>query len=174
MNARKSLTDMTDLDPAKPRRKRLKTLGIRFVATCVLLSAVAVIAVLSLVGTRLAAPDWVRSHLTTKINADLSGLSLDVAEVSILLQDNWVPEISMQSVVIADDIGTPLVKLSDVQGTADLSERTSALKSWTCSMGVETGEPKNVVLQEHGQYDGPDSLRCGEGRLDEGGGDVVG
>ncbi|MEL7397177.1 MAG: DUF3971 domain-containing protein [Pseudomonadota bacterium] len=122
MNARKSLTDMTDLDPAKPRRKRLKTLGIRFVATCVLLSAVAVIAVLSLVGTRLAAPDWVRSHLTTKINADLSGLSLDVAEVSILLQDNWVPEISMQGVVIADDIGTPLIKLSDVQGTADLSE----------------------------------------------------
>lgn len=122
MNARTSLTDTTDPDPAKPRPKRLKRFGIWCIATCTLLSVVALVAVLSLLGTRIAAPEWVREHITTKINTDLNGLSIDVQDVSILLQDNWVPEIAMQRVMIADDIGTPLVQLSHVQGTADLGE----------------------------------------------------
>ncbi|MEL6648831.1 MAG: hypothetical protein AAFQ05_14290, partial [Pseudomonadota bacterium] len=113
---------MSEQTPAKPRRSGIKKFCIWFTATTVILCGAAVIAVLSLVGTRIAVPDWAQHKVVEKINADLSGLSLGFAGLSILLQDNWVPRLEMQNVVVSDDIGTPLVQLSDVQGTADLGQ----------------------------------------------------
>lgn len=122
MNARKTLSDMSEQTPAKPRRSGVKKFCLWFGATSAILCVAAFVAVLSLVGTRIAVPDWAQVKVTEKINADLTGLSLGFGGLSILLQDNWVPELEMYNVVVTDDIGTPLVQLSDVQGTADLGQ----------------------------------------------------
>ncbi len=75
---------------------------------------------MSLIGTRIVAPDWVRATVAEKINDDVSGLSLAFGELSVILERNWVPRLVMQNVVVSDGYGTPLMQLSDVQGTAAL------------------------------------------------------
>lgn len=121
MTTRKFLTEMPEQTPDTPPRTRLKKAGLWFVATTVVLCCAAVIAVMSLIGTRVAVPDWVRAHVAEKINADLDGLTLAFGDMSILLQDNWIPEMAMRNVVITDDSGAPLIQLSNVQGTSALS-----------------------------------------------------
>lgn len=120
--APQKLSEMQEETRPKTPRKRLKKFSIWFCASTTVFVLLGVIGVLSLVGTKIAMPDWVRAQVLDKINADLDDLSVNFGKVSILLQDNWVPELAAQNVVFTDDAGTPLVQLADVQGTADLGQ----------------------------------------------------
>lgn len=113
---------MAEQTRTTPKRKRLKKAGIWTAGSLLVLCCVAFIGVMAMLGTRISMPDWVRVQVSDRINADLDGLSLGFGELSFKLQDNWMPELEMQNVVIADDTGAPLIQLSDVQGTAGLQQ----------------------------------------------------
>lgn len=78
------------------------------------LAAALVVAVMALIGTRVTAPDWLREGITTRINAGIDGFSVDFADLSIVVNNDWVPRLSLERVVVHDAAGTPLARLSDV------------------------------------------------------------
>jgi hypothetical protein len=119
-NARNPTTKMSDEKSAKPPRKRLRKAGIWSGALLVAAVCACAVAVFSLLGTRVTAPDWVKTRVEDKINSDVAGMSLSFGDLSMVLQADWVPRLVMQNVVIEDGVGTPLVQLSDVQGTVSL------------------------------------------------------
>ncbi|MEO0371673.1 MAG: hypothetical protein AAF231_09485, partial [Pseudomonadota bacterium] len=98
----------------------MKRLGLWLTGTIVVLACAVAVGLMSLVGTRIALPEWARVQISDKINSDIDGMSLAFGDLSILVEDNWMPQLSMQNVVLSDAGGTPLVQLSDVQTTTGL------------------------------------------------------
>ena len=111
---------MTDEKQERPRARRLKRAGLWSGGLLVALVVAAGVTVMSLVGTRLSAPDWLRTRITEKINSDVEGLSIGFADVSIVLENDWVPRLALQRVTIRDEAGTPVAQLSDVHGAVAL------------------------------------------------------
>lgn len=103
-----------------PRKSWLKRAATWITGTTMLLFAVVVIGVMALVGNRIALPEWAQAQISERINADLDGMSLAFGDLSILIEDDWMPQLAMQNLVITDEVGTPLVQLSDVQTTTGL------------------------------------------------------
>lgn len=106
----------TDNPPAKRgRRFALHVLW----GMAALIFAVAV-ALTLIIGTQLSAPEWLRNKITEKINNDISGFSVNVADMSVVIEDDWVPRLSLRNVVLRDAGGGPLLNLTDVQTTLAL------------------------------------------------------
>ncbi|MEM6586967.1 MAG: DUF3971 domain-containing protein [Pseudomonadota bacterium] len=114
------MTQTPEQTAPKPRKSRLKRAALWLTAVPVVLCIVAAIGLMALVGTRIALPEWARAQISEKINADIDGMSLAFGDLSILVEDDWMPQLAMQNVVISDEGGTPLVQLSDVQTTTGL------------------------------------------------------
>ncbi|MEL7256038.1 MAG: DUF3971 domain-containing protein [Pseudomonadota bacterium] len=114
------MTETPEQTAPKPRKSRLKRAAIWLTGSVVALCAAAAIGLMSLVGTRVALPEWARAQISELINADIDGMSLAFGDLSILVEDNWMPQLSMQDVVLTDEVGVPLVQLSDVQTTTGL------------------------------------------------------
>ncbi|MEM7731409.1 MAG: hypothetical protein AAF280_01330 [Pseudomonadota bacterium] len=104
----------------KPRKSRLKRAAIWVTGSTMVLCVLAVIGLMSLVGNRIALPEWARAQISERINGDIDGMALAFGDLSILVEDDWMPQLAMQNVVISDAVGTPLVQLSDVQTTTGL------------------------------------------------------
>lgn len=111
---------MTHHQPDKPRKRRLRTFGIWSGLVTVFLGVAMVVAVLALVGTRISAPDWLRDRITRQINADAAGMSISFSELSVVLEDDWVPRLSLQGVTVRDASGVTLAQLSDAQSAVAL------------------------------------------------------
>lgn len=111
---------MNDSGDKKPRGKRLKRAGLWSVGVIFALTAAAAIALVSVIGARLSAPDWLRARITESINADLQGVSLRFGDVAVVLQDDMVPRLWLRDVTVRNTAGTPLAKLSDVQSAVAL------------------------------------------------------
>jgi len=56
-------------------------------ALCIVLGLV----FLSLVGSRLAAPDWLRERVTQEVNASVEGVSLGFGDMAMVIEDGLVP-----------------------------------------------------------------------------------
>ncbi len=78
------------------------------------------IAVLSLLGTRVSAPDWLRARIMQAINERLPGITLGFQDISVVLRDDWVPRLALGAVTIRDARGVPLAQLSELRCTAAL------------------------------------------------------
>ena len=111
---------MTDEKQERPRGRRLKKAGLWSGGLMIALAAASVVATLSLLGTRISAPDWLRERITEKINSDVQGLSIGFADVSVVLENDWVPRLALNRVTIRDEAGTPIAQLSDVQSAVAL------------------------------------------------------
>ena len=66
------------------------------------------------VGRDIAAPDWLRAKITEKINADLEGLSVQFGDMAILVDNEWVPRLSLRDVALRNAAGAPMASLSQV------------------------------------------------------------
>ena len=112
---------MTDTDETKlakrPRGRWLRRLAIGC-ATCVLVLGLGLaVTLVALVGTTLSAPDWLRARITEKINAGLGGLALEFRDVSVVVQEDWVPRLALRDARLMDGSGAALLGLSELQVT---------------------------------------------------------
>lgn len=108
--------------PRKPRHRWLRRLGLCCggLTLAIGLAAVVLVTVVATVGIRSSAPDWLRDRIATRINSDLPGLSVEFGDLSVVLEDDWVPRLSLRQVEIRDATGAPVARLSDMQGTVAL------------------------------------------------------
>ncbi len=111
---------MSETAQKKPRGRRLKRFGLWSAGLILVLCLGLSVAVMALVGTRVSAPEWVRDRLTREVNAAVDGVSLHFGDMAVVIEDGWVPRLSLQDVTVRDDTGLPLASLSDLQGTVDL------------------------------------------------------
>ncbi|WP_288941860.1 AsmA-like C-terminal region-containing protein [uncultured Roseovarius sp.] len=72
------------------------------------------------VGREIAAPDWLRSRITDKINRDMDGMSLHFADMAILVDSDWVPRLSLRGVDLRDASGVTLASLSNARSRVAL------------------------------------------------------
>lgn len=109
---------MKDTPPRPRRRRRAARVclwgGGLLVALSVALALAVVAAALG--GARFTAPDWLRERIAARINSDTAGYAIGFDELSFVVEDDFVPMLALRRVVIRDDAGTPLVRLSDLRG----------------------------------------------------------
>lgn len=101
--------------PAKPRQaRRLRALrwSIRGLA---LLSFLAAGVIYLGVGTKMAAPDWLRQRIEARIERDLNGLTLEFGDLNLVVNRGWRPRIGMRDVTLRSADGMPIVQLADAE-----------------------------------------------------------
>lgn len=111
---------MSETAQKKSRGKRLKRFGLWSAGLVLVLCLGLSVAVMALVGTRVSAPEWVRDRLTHEVNAAVDGVSLHFGDMAVVIEQGWVPRLSLRDVMVRDETGLPIASLSDVQGTVDL------------------------------------------------------
>ncbi|MEO3413980.1 AsmA-like C-terminal region-containing protein [Roseovarius sp. CAU 1744] len=111
------MSDKNDQNKPKGRKRRLLA---RLVLVFGVLLFVGGIYALSLVGTQIAAPEWVRSRLVERINAQQSDINVEVGGAAFVMQEGWKPRLLLRDLQVNDSGGTPLLNLSDIAGTVAL------------------------------------------------------
>lgn len=108
-------------DPAdagrRPRRRRVGLWSLLSVA--VMAGAAALLAV-SLLGTPLTVPDWLRTRITERINAVSGGVEVQLGDVVVVIEQGWKPRLSLRNVVLRTHDGAPLATLSELGGSVAL------------------------------------------------------
>ena len=103
--------------PPRPRPRRLRRFVIGCAAGLTALVLAAAIALVALVGTRLSAPGWLRTRIADHVNDGLGGARVEFDDVSVLLQDDWVPRLALRGARIFDAAGRSLLNFSELQAT---------------------------------------------------------
>ena len=107
---------MSETEDIKPPRRRGRRVLLWILAAVVALLVAFGVAAMALVGTQVSAPEWLRTRITERINADTGDLQLALGEMSIVVEDDWVPRLSLREVAVRDATGQTLANLTDVQG----------------------------------------------------------
>ena len=105
--------------PKKPRGRKRRLLA-RTVFGLTVFALVGGVYLLSLVGTQIAAPEWVRAKLVERINTQQTDFNVDVGAVAFVMQEGWKPHLLLRDLQVDDTDGTPLLNLSDISGTLAL------------------------------------------------------
>ena len=117
-------TDVTAPDEAAqpPRRKRrwLRRIGLSVLALCVIVVLAGAVGLFMMKGRYVAAPDWLRNEITTRLNAQTQAVQLRFGEVGMILEEDWIPRLVLRNVGVLDAEGERLAVLSDVNGTVAL------------------------------------------------------
>ncbi len=107
---------LPDADTKRPKRR-----WARWLAGLLVVMLVAGVYGMSLLGTQITAPDWVRQKITQRINSNLNDLSIGLGDVAFVMQEDWSPRLLLRDVQIVDSQGDDLVNLSNVTGTVSLT-----------------------------------------------------
>ncbi|MFU1479181.1 DUF3971 domain-containing protein [Roseovarius sp. C7] len=103
----------------RPRRRRRIGLW-SLITVAVLMLAVAGVG-LSLMGTPVAVPDWLRGKLVERLNRDAGPVRIDLGKVVVLVEDSWTPRLRLHDVRFSQRAtGTPIAALSRVGGVLAL------------------------------------------------------
>src|SRR6056297_3060370 len=99
---------MSETEDIKPPRRRARRVLLWILAALGVLVVACGVTLMALVGTQVTAPDWLRTRITERINADAEDLQLGVGDMSIVVEDDWVPRLSLRDVTVRDDSGQTL------------------------------------------------------------------
>lgn len=73
------------------------------------------------VGTRLTAPDWLHQRIATRVDrAAGEAIGVEFGDMSVVVQDGWVPRLRLRDVVLTDKGGDARVRLSNLEATVAL------------------------------------------------------
>lgn len=87
----------------------------------VILSLVVALAIATVAGSRVSAPDWMRAHILQQINSRLDNGSVEAGDLSIRLDAGLVPRLGLRHVVLRDDTGEQVLQFGDVQSVVSLT-----------------------------------------------------
>ncbi|KIC19544.1 YhdP family protein [Leisingera sp. ANG-DT] len=102
---------------AAPRRRRRWRLLRGLVWVLALLSFLGAGAVYFGIGTRLDAPDWVRTRVEARIEQHLNGLQVEFGAIHVVVNKGWRPRVSLQDVVLRHPDGSVFAQLADAQAS---------------------------------------------------------
>lgn len=106
-------------DQTKPKGRKRRLLGRLVLGLCVLLVAGGIYA-MTLIGTQITAPEWVRARLVERLNTQQSDFQVDVGAVAFVMQEGWKPRLLLHDLRVNDSDGDPLLRLSNIAGTLAL------------------------------------------------------
>ncbi|WP_027259072.1 AsmA-like C-terminal region-containing protein [Leisingera aquimarina] len=69
------------------------------------------------IGTRLDAPDWVRSRVEARIERHLNGLQIEFGAIHVVVNEGLRPRVSLKDVVLRHPDGTLFAQLADAQAS---------------------------------------------------------
>lgn len=78
-------------------------------------AATASFAVVAMLGRPIDAPDWLRQQIETRVEAALGNVDLRFDALEFVVNRGWRPRARMRNVVFADQTGSPIVTLSDLE-----------------------------------------------------------
>ena len=107
----------TQQTPKPPRRARgrARRAGRWALVLTVVLGILAGAVVLSMIGQRLNAPDWVRARIEARIERSLGGMQVEFGDVSVVINKGWRPRVRLRDVVLRDGSGQPVAHLADAE-----------------------------------------------------------
>lgn len=111
---------MNETPDKRPRKNRLLRAGAWGIAVCVAVVAAAALALLTVIGTRVSAPDWLRDEITQRFNQDFDQFTIGVSGISVVMHDDWIPQLRMSGLVLSDRTGAPLASLAEVHSSVAL------------------------------------------------------
>jgi len=155
---------MSETEDIRPSRRRGRRVLLWILAALVALLVAFGVAAMALVGTQVSAPEWLRSRITERINADAGEMQLGLGEMSVVMDEDWVPRLNLREVTVRDDAGQPLANLTDVQGTFALRPllrgelrpglirisgvQVTLRRSESGAMGVSLGDASAPAVEE--------------------------
>ncbi len=101
----------------KRRRSRRRTAGIWTLRGVVLLVVLAVVTGFMVLGQRMHAPAWLRSHVETRLEESLGGLQIRFGDVSFIIHEGWRPRLRLTDVSISDQAGQQIAQVSDMRAS---------------------------------------------------------
>lgn len=98
----------------RPKRRLLRVMTVGLLV-CFLLGLGGTVAVVSLIGQRLNAPDWVRAEIENRIERNLGGAQIEFGGLQFVVNKGWRPRIGLRDVVLTDAQGAQVAELSDAE-----------------------------------------------------------
>src|SRR6056297_2983680 len=111
---------MTEPETNRPKPKRAGKRAVWGLGTVLMLALLATLGVLALTDRQIAAPDWLRDEITTRLNAQIDGAEISFGEVSLIVQRTGVPRVLLRNVTVSNARGERLAQVSDINGTLAL------------------------------------------------------
>ncbi|MBR9843014.1 MAG: DUF3971 domain-containing protein [Rhodobacteraceae bacterium] len=82
-----------------------------------LMAGIAGLALVLLLQRSLTLPDWAAERIIEAVAQEVPGLDVDIAEISIVLEENWQPRIRASSVSLQDLETGAMVEISEIDST---------------------------------------------------------
>jgi hypothetical protein len=102
-------------DPPRQPRGRAHKAGRWVLVMVVMLSLVVGGVVVTAVGQRLKAPDWLRARIEARIERSLGGMQIEFGDVSFVINKGWRPRVRLRDVRLLDGDGQPVAQLAEAQ-----------------------------------------------------------
>lgn len=102
--------------PARRRRRRRKA-GLWSLISVAALAAVSTLFLLSSLGTPISVPDWLRGRIVERINKQTTGLSVDVGQMVVVIEEGWTPRLALNRVTLRGPDQRVIATLSELGGT---------------------------------------------------------
>lgn len=102
-------------EPPRRVRGRAHKVGRWTLAIMVVVTLTLGGAVLAIIGQNLAAPDWLRTRIETRIERSLGGMQIEFGDVSFVIHKGWRPRVRLRDVRLRDSSGQPVAHLAEAQ-----------------------------------------------------------
>jgi len=79
-----------------------------------------VLFLLSYLGTPIVVPDWLRNRIAEQINAGAGGLSVEIGEMAVVIEQEWTPRLALRAVTLRGPDRRVLATLAELGGTVAL------------------------------------------------------
>ncbi|EAP75076.1 AsmA-like C-terminal region-containing protein [Roseovarius nubinhibens] len=115
---------MTDQDTATPepkdrppRQRRRRRIGLWSMISVAVLMLAAAGVMLSLMGTPVTVPDWLRVKVVERLNRDAGPVRIDLGRAVVMVEEGWTPRLRLHDVRFSHrDSGAPIAAVSRVSG----------------------------------------------------------
>ena len=105
---------------ARRKRRGRRKVGLWSLLSVIALGAAAALFVLSYLGTPVAIPDWMRGRIAERINDEAGGLEVDLDEMVVVVEEGWVPRLSLRGVTLRGPDRRVIARLDELGGTVAL------------------------------------------------------
>lgn len=109
--------DANNQDRGRPKRSRLRRLGIWSVVAGVIFSGLIGGLILWGIGQTLTMPDWLRNRIESRIEQNLGGFLISFGDVEMVVNRGWRPRVRLRDVTLSEANGRPVLQLSDAQAS---------------------------------------------------------
>ncbi|MFX0545767.1 DUF3971 domain-containing protein [Roseovarius sp. S1116L3] len=102
------------------RRRRRRKAGLWSLLSMAVLAAAVAVFALSYLGAPVVVPDWLRSRIVERINAEAGGLNVDLREMVVVVDEGWTPRLALHDVTLRGPDRRVIATLAELGGTVAL------------------------------------------------------